>query len=282
MTLGNRAARAAGLLLALLWLSPTGAEAERVDLKSHERKVFSQTGEDGVIEKIFEIIEPTQKYAIEFGAGNGVQNSNMRNLVLNHGWRSFQIEGNSKLARELAANYADYPGVKARQAWVWPGNVEILFEEAGVPQDFDLLVIDIDSNDYYVWRAIQSFRPKVVMMEANIWFPPPQLMVIDFHPMNYWDMKSDYFGASLQSLYKLGKKKGYELIYHMSFGPNVFFVDEQYFARFGIENNTPVALFNAVPPDLLKNRKGGPFPSLGPKYLNLNYRKIRKKFILDR
>ena len=90
------------------------------------------------------------------------------------------------------------------------GNIEILFEEAGVPKDLDLLVSDsdIDSNDYYVWRAIHDFRPKVVM---NAFFPPPQLMVIDYHPMNYWD-GTYYIGASIQSLYELGKKKGYELI----------------------------------------------------------------------
>ena len=51
-----------------------------------------------------------------------------------------------------------------------------------MPKDFDFLVIDIDSNDYYVWRAIQSFRPKVVMIECNRSFPPPELAVIEYHP----------------------------------------------------------------------------------------------------
>jgi hypothetical protein len=58
--------------------------------------------------------------------------------------------------------------------WVYPGNVEILFEEAGVPGDLDLLVIDIDSNDYYIWKVIHNFRSKVVMIEINPYFPPPQ------------------------------------------------------------------------------------------------------------
>ena len=72
-------------------------------------------------------------------------------------------------------------------------------------------------------------------------------MVIDFHPMNYWD-GTVYLGASLQSLYELGKKKGYELVYHMTDGPNAFFVAEEYFDRFGIEDNSPSALFNHPPP----------------------------------
>ena len=135
-------------------------EAAAVDLEQHERSVFSQGGEDGVIEKIFEVIEPTHKYAIEFGAGDGILGSNMRNLVVNRGWRSLQIEGDEVSSKSLIENYSDYPQVKALQAWVWPGNVEILFEEAGVPRDFDLLVIDIDSNDYYVWRASRAFDPR--------------------------------------------------------------------------------------------------------------------------
>ncbi|MFP6625297.1 MAG: hypothetical protein VCC20_17605, partial [Myxococcota bacterium] len=176
---------------------------------------------------------------------------------------------------------ADYPQVKTLQAWVWPGNVEILFEEAGVPKDFDLLVIDIDSNDYYVWRAIQSFRPKVVMIEINPWFPPPQLMVIDFHPMNHFD-RSDYYGASIQSLQKLGKKKGYELIHHVSDGPNILFVDKKYFPRFGIRDNSPTTLFKSPGPQMLKNRKRGPEPYMGRKHMRLKAREIPKRFILDR
>ena len=83
-----------------------------VDLEAVERRVFSQFGEDGVIEKIFEIIEPGPKYCVEFGAHDGINNSNMRNLIANHGWSSFQIEGHPARAEALAKNYASYPNVK--------------------------------------------------------------------------------------------------------------------------------------------------------------------------
>ena len=82
-------------LAALLGVAEaSGDDSPPVDLQASERSVFSQYGEDGVIEKIFEIIEPGPKFAVEFGAHDGVNNSNMRNLVLNHDWSSFQIEGN--------------------------------------------------------------------------------------------------------------------------------------------------------------------------------------------
>ena len=230
----------------------SGPRLTLADLKAAERSTFSQFGEDGVIEKVFEVIEPGPRFAVEFGAHDGVNNSNMRNLVVNHGWRSFQIEGDPERAAKLAAAYADYPGTKTLEAWVWPGNIEILFEENGVPADLDLLVIDIDSNDYYVWRAIHDFRPKVVMIEMNFIFLPPERAVVDYHPMNYWD-RTHYSGASIQSLYELGKKKGYELVYQFSAGPNLIFVAEEYFDRFDIPDNSPDAIYVRYPEEFMRS-----------------------------
>jgi hypothetical protein len=275
-------------LLLLISISACGdsGPSKPVDLESAERIVFSQFGEDGVIKKIFEVIEPGPKFAVEFGAHNGINNSNMRNLVVNHGWGSFQIEGDAARARQLADNYREYPKVTTQNAWVWPGNIEILFEEAGVPKDLDLLVIDIDSNDYYVWRAIHDYRPKVVMIETNMFFPPPELMVIDFHPMNYWD-QTYYIGASMQSMVNLGKKKGYELLYQMKGGPNVFFVAKEYFDLFGIKDNSAEAIYRARPPELMKRklanwgRNGVPWPE---DKANLTWENlvIEKKFLFNR
>lgn len=245
----NRPLAVVRLVLLAVFCTTTATEglaAAPVDLSAAERNVFSQSGEDGVLEKIFERIEPTSKYAVEFGASNGVKNSNVRNLIVNEDWAGLQIEGDEEKARELKKNYADYPKAQCKQAWVYPGNIELLFEEAGVPKDLDLLIIDIDSNDYYVWRAIREYRPKVVIIEINPFFPPPERMVVEFHPMNYWD-KSDYYGASLQSLYELGQKKGYELVYVNKMGNNAFFLDKPYFERLGVEDNSPASLYRPPP-----------------------------------
>ncbi len=267
------------LALAILCIAVSGCmtSPERVDLEATERKEFAQWGEDGVLEKIFEIIPPTTKYAVEFGAYDGVINSNTRNLILNHGWGGYQIEGHPGRAKKLEQLYADNPKVTTRHAWIWPGNIELLFEEAGVPKDLDLLVIDIDSNDYYVWRAITEYRPKVVLIEANHAFPPPQLAVVDYHPMNYWD-GTNYVGASLQSVYELGKKKGYELVHVMRTGPNAVFVDKKYFARFGIDDNSPSAMYTP---------RGNPQPNPteypdDKKWLEIDAFKVKKQWILDR
>lgn len=259
----------------------------RIDLAAAEKNYFSQSGEDGVIEALFEVIEPTSKYAVEFGAYDGVEFSNVRHLVLEKGWSAFMMEGDEKLAQKMVENYAGNPRVKARQAWVYPGNVELLFEEAGVPHDLDLLIIDIDSNDWYVWRVIHDYRPKVVSLDVNPFFAPPQRMVIDFHPMNYWD-KTDYFGASLQSLYELGKKKGYELVYHNKLANTAFFVDAKYFDRLGIKDNSPAALYSPPTHALWKffdrapqGRGDTPFAP-GNDTLTWKELTIKKKFRTDR
>jgi len=280
-------------LIALAFLSFAGCNADStfgptqpVDLEAAERSVFSQFGEDGVIEKIFEVIKPGPKFAVEFGAHDGLKNSNMRNLIVNHDWGSFQIEGDADRAKKLAQTYKDYSKVRTKQAWIWPGNIEILFEEGGVPKDLDLLVIDIDSNDYYVWRAIHEFRPKVVMIETNMFFPPPELMVIDFHPMNYWD-NTYYVGASMQSMVNLGKKKGYELLYQMTSGPNVFFVAKEYFDQFGIKDNSPETIYRERGPAHMNRqqvkwgRNGVPWPK-GKATLKWTNLEIEKKFRFNR
>ncbi len=215
---------------------------DEVDLSKYEHGIFSQGGEDGVLAKVFELIEPTTRFAVEFGCADGARGSNVRHLIADLGWSGLLMDGESRALEKAREAYERFPRAKIVEAWVYPGNVETLFEQNGVPRDFDLLVIDIDSNDYYVWQAIHDFRPKVVLIEFNAGFPPPQKAVINFHPLNYWD-GSDYFGASIQSLYELGKRKGYELIYCTQAGINLFFVDRRYYRRFGIRDNSPMRLY---------------------------------------
>jgi hypothetical protein len=248
----------------------------RVDLDAAERKGFSQFGEEGILERIFEIIPPTSRYAVEFGAYDGQTNSNTRNLVVQHNRGGLQIEGDPRRAAQLRELYKDNRRVTVMEAWVFPGNIELLFEEANAPKDMDLLVIDIDSNDYYVWRAIHDYRPKVVLIESNNDFTPPQRAVIAYHPFNFWD-GTNYVGASMQSMVDLGKKKGYELVHVMKTGPNLIFVDAQYFARFGIQDNSATTMWRP------KFQSKNPTEYAPDKNaLKVDAFEIQKKWILDR
>ncbi|NOZ86185.1 MAG: hypothetical protein GXP49_07945 [Deltaproteobacteria bacterium] len=239
--------RLAGLvvLLALvigasIWLEES---IPPVDLADSEHSVFSQNGEDGVIARIFQVIEPTSKFCIEFGAGDGVHLSNVRNLIINHGWHGLLIEGDQKLSAKCSEVYKDRPDVTCLHKWVYPGNVETIFEDHHVPKDVDFIVIDIDSFGYYVWKVMHLFRPKLVQIEVNGLFAPPIRAVVEYSPFDYWD-NSFYYGASLQSLYELGKKKGYKLVYMEKRGINAFFVDKKYYDRFNIKDNSPARLYH--------------------------------------
>ena len=92
-----------------------------------------------------------------------------------------------------------------------------------LPRELDLLSIDIDGNDYFVWEAITAIEPRVVVIEYNSKFPPPMRWTIRYDPAHEWD-GSDQFGASLQSLADLGIRKGYRLVGCNITGTNAFFV----------------------------------------------------------
>jgi len=237
IVLAALAAVAAGLMVGRRML-----EVPAVDLARAERSVFSPAGQDGILEAVFRIIEPTHRYLVDLGAGDGVTGSSSRNLILNQGWRGLLVESESEAGATLGESFTGRPGVQTLQAGIFPGDIELILERAGVPRDLDLLVVGIASNDWYVWRAIRSFRPKVVQIEYNAAFVPPQTMVIEYHPYNYWD-GSLYFGASIQSLYNLGQRKGYELVHADRSGTTLYFVDRPYFRRFALRDNRPRKLY---------------------------------------
>jgi hypothetical protein len=109
------------------------------------------------------------------------------------------------------------------QEFITAENIETLFEKYSVPPEFDLLSIDIDGNDYWVWKAIQNFHPRVVIMEYNANKGPNLSVTIPYDPAFRWD-GSDYQGASLKALEKLGREKGYTLVATDPCGVNAFFV----------------------------------------------------------
>ncbi|MGD0091560.1 MAG: hypothetical protein ABSE73_16710, partial [Planctomycetota bacterium] len=98
-----------------------------------------------------------------------------------------------------------------------------LFEQYGVPREFDLLSIDIDGNDYWVWKKLAAYRPRVVVIEYNASVPPDEAKVMPYDPAFVW-RKTDYYGASLLALERLGRAKGYALVACDESGANAFFV----------------------------------------------------------
>ena len=187
-------------------------------------KVYSQNEEDGLLRRIFENVGYTNRYFVEFGSGEGFENNSIY-LLLN-GWTGTWIEGNpecASIATRYFHRFVENKRLRILNEFVSPQNIENLFQNAGVPDELDLLSIDIDGNDYWVWQAVSPFRPRVVVVEYNAGLGPVAEWVMTFNPSHRWS-GSRNFGASLKSLENLGKMKGYMLVGCNMTGSNAFFV----------------------------------------------------------
>jgi len=199
------------------------------DLTRFELQVFSQNGEDGVIAEILQRIGTGARYFVEFGVGGGVE-ANCAMLADVFGWHGLFIEGEPRLAGQLTRKYAANASVTTRHAMVSPENIEALFAEASVPPEPDVLSIDIDGADYYIWQAIERYRARLVVIEYNssIDLTRPLVQPSDAEA---WD-ETDYYGASLAALEALGARKGYRLVHTELTGNNAFFVRKDLCASF--------------------------------------------------
>ena len=194
--------------------------------------VFSQFGEDGIIAAALKTIGTHDGWCVEFGAWDGIRHSNTRQLILNQGYAAVLIEGDAAKARALTATYADNPKVIPRQAvggFEAADGLDALLAATPIPQEFDVLSIDIDGNDYHVWDAIARYRPKLVLVEYNPTIPNPVRFV---QPRD----RRVAQGCSLLALVELGRRKGYELV--AATHTNGVFGDARFFPRFGIADNS--------------------------------------------
>ena len=197
--------------------------SEKFDrLATFERRVYSQHGEDGILAELFAQAGTTDRFFVEFGAGEGYE-SNTALLARAYGWNGYLIEGDPLTFASLRKAYASYSGVVTRCASVTAESVVERFVEGNVPNEFDLLSIDIDGNDYWLWKALATrFRPRFVVIEYNAHYAPPRKWVMAYDPEHRWD-GSDYYSASLESYAALGRELGYALLGTESRGANAFF-----------------------------------------------------------
>ncbi|HVZ25547.1 MAG TPA: hypothetical protein VG842_05820, partial [Sediminibacterium sp.] len=142
-------------------------------LNKYEFQVYSQFGEDGIIREIFRRIGTTNRYFVEFGVEDGSETNTT--YLLYQGWKGLWMDGDEKFVRSIqvsCANAIAKGQLTVVHSFITAENIESLFDRAGVPKEFDLLSIDIDRNDYHVWKAISHYRPRVVVIEYNSIYRP--------------------------------------------------------------------------------------------------------------
>ena len=193
-------------------------------LSGYEYKVFSQSGEDGIINEIFRRIGSTNRMFVEFGVGDGLENNTT--ALLYEGWSGLWLEGSSELCEKI--NYGFATAIKNGQlklinAFVTPENINQLISREIEISEIDLLSIDIDGNDAHVFNKISCLNPRVIVFEYNAKFGP-SLTYCMAYDENYVWKKTDRFGASLKYFEILLRDKGYSCIGCNIVGTNAFFV----------------------------------------------------------
>lgn len=197
-----------------------------------EFRAFSQNGEDGILLLLFSVLGTTDKRAIELGAADGIE-CNSANLVINHGWQALLVDGDPVRIEAGRAFYRQH-----RSTWIWPPRlvhawlsaetVNDLVIGQGFDGDLDLLSLDLDGMDYWVWKATTSIRPRLIVVEYQTAWGPDERKVVVYDPafrVKQTATGACYAaGASLAALAALGRQKGYRLVGVQRYGFNAFFL----------------------------------------------------------
>jgi len=194
-------------------------------LLTYGYQVLAQTDEDGIIAEIFKRISTTNQFFVEFGVGNGIEN-NSANLLF-QSWKGLWIEGNLECVTSIQQNLKRFitsNQLKIHQAFISENNVEQIFTNFQVPVELDLLSIDVDSFDYYIWHAINKFKPRIIVIEYNPSWGPTTEWIMPKDVIPSFTNHTSCYGASLKSYEKLGIQKGYSLVGCNITGANAFFV----------------------------------------------------------
>jgi hypothetical protein len=187
-------------------------------------KVYSQNDEDGIIQEIFRRIGTAGGTFVEFGVEAGTECNTAKLLV--EGWRGLWIEANSGSAGKVRHGFApflDQGRLTLVESLVTAENINDLLRQGGMGGEIDFLGIDIDYNDYWVWKAIAAVAPRVVAIEYNATLRPPLSLTVPYDANGAWD-GTNFYGASLEALVRLGAAKGYRLVGCSMAGVNAFFV----------------------------------------------------------
>ena len=192
---------------------------------------YSQNGEDGIIEEIFQRLKISEGYLCEFGAFDGCHLSNTFNLYeKNPNFKSILIESNKNYYDACVENVKDHDAIVLNKTISseadGKNSLNSILENLNIDdlsKKFKLISIDVDGEDYNIWKNFTSFSPDVAIVEIESSFP----------------IESDE-DLSITKMTNLGKKKGYELVCHTG---NLIFVKKELFPLMEIEDNSVESLF---------------------------------------
>jgi|ERR1035437_7662155 hypothetical protein len=207
-------------------------------LNTYAKIIYSQWGEDGILEEIFNRIGTKNKFCVEFGAGNGFEASNVWHLIEAKGWGALLMDGDLSRLNVWKNLTKDMPRVTLLNTFVdikGEHSLDSLLTKQKTPKELDLLSIDIDSNDYHILESLKHFTPRVLIIEHNPTIPPVDVVY-------QAPDEEETFGSSVQANVDLAHKKGYKLVAMTH--TNSIFVAESEFAKMGIEEPSIEEVFD--------------------------------------
>ena len=197
-------------------------------------KCFSQTDEDGILLFLFSVIGITNKLCVEICAGDGME-CNTANLIINHGWHGLLVDGDEANVERGTRFYAQSRHTYVHpprfvHAWITRGSVNEILSNHGFSGEIDLLSLDLDGVDYWIWESIACVSPRVVVVEYQDILGPKRSWTVPYsddfsawqHPVT--GGSPNFAGASLAAFVKLARRKGYRLVAVNRLGYNAFFV----------------------------------------------------------
>ncbi len=235
------------------------------NINEFEFKVFSQFGEDGIIQHIINNINIKKKFFVEFGVEN-YEEANTRFLLENNNWSGLIIDS-SKDNIQYIKNKDYYWKNKliAIFDFINAENINQIIKKNDIVGQIGLLSIDIDGNDYWVWNNIDIIQPDIVIIEYNarLGFEKSLTIPYDKNFKRGFGKNKIFYGASLNALYKLGTEKGYNLVATNLNGNNAFFIKKDLLNNTNIVSKLPKDCFNVntfseileVNGNIIKNEK---------------------------
>jgi hypothetical protein len=181
------------------------------ELRSHRFGLYSQNEEDGLILELFKRVGMTDRRFAEIGCG--VNGGNSGFLLSECGWSGLMVDGRSGCIEKVVQRYGRFD-LSAVQRLVSREAINSLFEAHGLTGSMDLLSIDVDGVDFFLWEALTVAQPRVVVIEYNYLFGPERSVTVPYDPeFSLSDVATrSYRGASLEALVRLGRRKGYRLV----------------------------------------------------------------------
>jgi hypothetical protein len=210
-----------------------------------EFRAFSQWGEDGIIDWLCSLVPIERRIFVEFGVEDYTE-ANTRFLLLCRNWSGLVFDSSEDDVASIRRDDISWQhNLKAAAAFITRDNINDLLARHGAQGDIGLLSIDIDGNDYWVWRAIEAVSPRIVVIEYNSRLGPVRSVTVPYQAdfdraRAHYSMI--YYGASLGALWKLGREKGYELVCCNAAGNNAFFVRRDVLPA-ALQPATPQAAF---------------------------------------